>query len=71
MPFSALRDVHHRIHEGENRAHLYARIHCSDVVNGEIPHDCDASTAPHALFVCITLQDNGMKVRAAVEAMLP
>jgi len=32
-------------------AHGY--ICCTQIVNGEIPHDCEQTSAPHRLLVCI------------------
>ena len=32
---------------------LYGFVSCTDFVNGLIPHECDASSAPHDLLVCV------------------
>jgi hypothetical protein len=32
---------------------LYGFVSCTDLVNGHIPHECDNSSAPHDLLVCI------------------
>jgi hypothetical protein len=32
---------------------LYGFISCTDIVSGEIPHECDHGSAPHDLLVCV------------------
>jgi hypothetical protein len=28
-------------------------VRCTDIVSGDIPHDCDERTLPHRLLVCV------------------
>jgi hypothetical protein len=35
------------------RALVHGYISCSNIVIGDIPHDCDRGSAPHRLLVCI------------------
>jgi hypothetical protein len=32
---------------------LHGYISCTNLVSGDIPHDCDRASAPHRLLVCI------------------
>jgi hypothetical protein len=35
------------------QAIVHGYISCSNIVTGDIPHDCDRRSAPHRLLVCI------------------
>lgn len=48
-----LRDVHWFQPAGAPSRILHAWIQCSDMVVGDIPHDCDSVTAPHRVRVCL------------------
>lgn len=32
---------------------VHGHISCSNIVTGDIPHDCDRGSAPHRLLVCV------------------
>jgi hypothetical protein len=32
---------------------VHGYVACADIVTGQIPHDCDPTTAPHRLNVCV------------------
>jgi hypothetical protein len=32
---------------------LHAYVQCTDIVSGDIPHDCDKPSLPHRLLVCV------------------
>lgn len=38
---------------GAPRPLLHGWISCSSIVTGEVPHNCDRSSSPHRLSVCI------------------
>jgi|WetSurMetagenome_2_1015567.scaffolds.fasta_scaffold39901_2 hypothetical protein len=48
-----LHDLHWCEPPGAHARLLHAWIDCTDVVSGCMPHDCEASTAPHRLRVCL------------------
>jgi hypothetical protein len=48
-----LRDVHWFQPPRAPHALVHGYIVCSNIVIGDIPHDCDRSSAPHRLRVCI------------------
>jgi len=35
------------------RRFVHGYMSCSNIVTGDIPHDCDRTSAPHRLLVCI------------------
>lgn len=37
---------------------LHGYISCTNVVNGNIPHECDTKSAPHRLLVCVLKTHN-------------
>jgi hypothetical protein len=39
--------------KGAPQAIVHGYISCSNIVTGEVPHDCDRRSAPHRLLVCI------------------
>jgi hypothetical protein len=51
--FNDLRDVHWLQPTGAPHALVHGYISCSNIVTGDIPHDCDRRSAPHRLLVCI------------------
>jgi hypothetical protein len=48
-----LQDVHWFQPGPAPRPLVHAYIACTNVVAGEIPHDCDRTAAPHRLLVCV------------------
>jgi hypothetical protein len=48
-----LHDLHWRQPSGAPRALIHGYISCSSIVAGSISHDCDHSTCPHRLLVCV------------------
>lgn len=50
---SDIREVHWFQPTRAPRALVHGYMFCSNIVTGEIPHDCDRRTAPHRLLVCI------------------
>ena len=48
-----LRDVHWFQPTRAPRALVHGYIFCSNIVSGEIPHECDRASAPHRLLICI------------------
>lgn len=51
--FNDLRDVHWLQPARAPHALVHGSISCSNIVTGDIPHDCDRRSAPHRLLVCI------------------
>jgi hypothetical protein len=48
-----LRDVHWFQPERAPRTIVHGYISCSAIVNGDIPHGCSPTHAPHRLLVCV------------------
>jgi hypothetical protein len=48
-----LREVHWLQPPGARQALLHGYISCSTIAAGDMPHDCDHTSAPHRLHVCI------------------
>jgi len=48
-----LRDVHWFQPTRAPHPLVHGYILCSNIVTGDIPHDCDRRSAPHRLLVCI------------------
>jgi hypothetical protein len=51
--FADLHDVHWHQPPGAPQAMVHGYVACTDLVTGDIPHDCDPMTAPHHLHVCV------------------
>jgi hypothetical protein len=51
--FGDLRDVHWFQQPGAPHSLIHAYVSCTALVTGDIPHDCDAKSAPHRLLVCV------------------
>ena len=51
--FGDLRDVHWFQQRGAPHSLIHAYVSCTALVTGDIPHDCDAKSAPHRLLVCV------------------
>ncbi len=49
----SLADAHWFQPAGAPRPIIHAYISCTDIVTGEIPHECDATPGKHRLLVCI------------------
>ena len=54
-PLSALEDVHWRRPAGAPRPLVHAYVRCSDLMSGEVPHECHGDTT-HRLLVCVLRQ---------------
>jgi hypothetical protein len=51
-----LRDIHGlhwRQPDGAPKPLLHGYVACTDVLNGDMPHQCELRSAPHPLLVCI------------------
>ena len=48
-----LHDVHWRQPAGAPRPLLHAYVECTNVADGDIPHEHTATPAPHRLLVCV------------------
>lgn len=48
-----LRHLHWFQPSGAPRPLVHAYVACSDIVRGDIPHECDRGGAPHQLLVCV------------------
>src|SRR5262245_43368472 len=48
-----LQDVHWLRPTGAPRSLLHGYVHCTDITDGGIPHDCARTTRPHRVLVCI------------------
>jgi hypothetical protein len=48
-----LHDVHWHQPAGAPHAMVHGYVACTDIVAGEIPHDCDPRSAPHRVRVCV------------------
>src|SRR5262245_18385651 len=53
---------------GRGLAMLHAVISCAAVIEGELAHTCERSTAPHLLKVCASRADNDGAAMAELEA---
>ena len=50
---SDLRDVHWLQPDRAPHRIIHGFIFCGQLLNGTIPHGCDARSAPHELLVCV------------------
>ena len=48
-----LQDLHWRQPPGAPHPMLYGFVSCSDIITGDIPHDCGSGPGRHRLLVCI------------------
>ena len=48
-----LQDVHWFQPTRAPHALVHGYISCSNIVTGDIPHECDRGSAPHRLLICI------------------
>jgi hypothetical protein len=48
-----LRDVHWFQPDLAPRPLVYGHISCTNIVDGDIPHDCSLTPGPHRLLVCV------------------
>ena len=51
--FVDIHDLHWHQPAGAPHALVHGYVACTDIVAGQIPHQCDPRTAPHRLRVCI------------------
>lgn len=51
--FSDLRDIHWSQPVGAPHSLIHAYVSCTDLVTGDIPHDCDGRSTPHRMLVCV------------------
>ena len=51
--FGDLREVYWFQPNGAPQAIVHGYISCSNIVTGDVPHDCDRRSAPHRLLVCL------------------
>jgi hypothetical protein len=49
----SLLDVHWYQPAGAPRPMVHAYLDCSDIVTGDIPHDCASTPGKHRLLVCV------------------
>src|SRR5688500_6763578 len=52
VPLRDVTDLHWLQPPGAPHALLHGYVPCTSIVSGEIPHRCDAQSAPHRLLVC-------------------
>lgn len=50
---SSIRRVHWLQPDHAPHRLLYGFVSCSDFVTGRIPHECDRTSGPHELLVCV------------------
>ena len=53
VPFCDLQDIHWFQPARAPRSLIHAYVPCTSLVEGDIPHDCNRSPAPHRLLVCV------------------
>jgi hypothetical protein len=53
VPVGSLVDVHWAQPAGAPRPMVHAYTFCSDIVTGDIPHDCASTPGTHRLLVCV------------------
>jgi hypothetical protein len=63
----ALTDVHWHQPDGAPHVLIHAYVSCADLVNGGVPHRCDAASAPHRLRVCVLKRHNMSAAYAELE----
>jgi hypothetical protein len=61
-----LQNIHWRQPPRAPKPLLHGYISCANIVAGAIPHDCDASAAPHTMLVCILKRHSTPAVYAEV-----
>ena len=49
----ALEDIHWRQPHGAPRPLIHAYLSCSTVRPGDLDHQCDRTSAPHRILVCV------------------
>ena len=49
----ALEDIHWHQPHGAPRALIHAYVSCSNVRSGDLEHECDRTSAPHRILVCV------------------
>lgn len=53
VPMRNLQELHWRQPPGAPHPMLHGFVSCSDIVTGDIPHDCASGPGRHRLLVCI------------------
>lgn len=53
VPVGALEDIHWHQPHGAPRALIHAYVSCSNVRSGDLEHECDRTSAPHRILVCV------------------
>lgn len=53
VKLGSLRNVHWFQPARAPHEMIHAVVSCADIISGEIPHECDGSSAPHDLHVCL------------------
>jgi hypothetical protein len=53
VPLSDLQDIHWLQPKGAPKPLIHAHVPCTSVMEGDIPHDCQRTPAPHRLLVCV------------------
>jgi len=48
-----LEQVHWRQPAGAARPLIHAFVTCSNLLRGDVPHECSAASAPHRLLICV------------------
>ena len=48
-----LQEIHWFQPTGAPRPLIHAVVQCTKLLSGELPHECDQSSAPHHLLVCL------------------
>jgi hypothetical protein len=48
-----LEDVHWLQPDRASHAFIHGYVHCTQVVSGDLPHNCNPRSEPHRLLVCV------------------
>jgi hypothetical protein len=64
-----LEDVHWFQPSGAPHTLVHAFVPCRAATNGDIPHECDRSSAPHRLLVCVLKRHTVPTVYAGLARM--
>jgi len=71
-----LQEIHWFQPTGAPRSLIHAYVNCADLIDGEIPHDCESTPRPHRLLVCVLKSHTTVSAyteiaRSANQAIVP
>jgi len=55
---SDLRDIHWHQPQRAPQPMIHAYLSCANIVSGDLPHQCDRSSTPHLIRVCVLRSHN-------------